>query len=495
MSKMLQMEELLLRSRRMPWAVWAIALAVLALAIVLTARPVREGIREQMIEREGEVLQAVLAARLEAVLEDGIEEDPEDPATQLAVLLSISRLEGVLGIRLFDPDGWFVDSFPPTLKEKDVPAAELESLRSLRAVSRYLARGQLADQFYLEAPLGEPSGPEVALLAIYVPLYRASVDRLLGVAEFVVDGAAMTADLARLEERMLVQGLAIFLVGGLLLTLALGWAFRRMHRLHRQLADRTDSLLRANAELSLAARTAALGAITSHLVHGLRSPLAGLQNLVANGARDRAAPAPEDWAQAAASMRRMQNLINEVVQVLREHPVADQYQVSFEELGQLVSARVAAVALRTGVRLEVRCRATGLLENRAANLVLLILANLLENALQATPAGKRVELAILAQGGRTVCRVRDEGTGMPDAAHAKLFSPVVSTKEGGSGLGLAISRQLAQHLGARLELAETGRAGCVFELTIPVACAYPSGSAAGEGSDPELAGGMNKSCA
>lgn len=84
---------------------------------------------------------------------------------------------------------------------------------------------------------------------------------------------------------------------------------------------------------------------------------------------------------------------------------------------------------------------------------------------------------------------------MPDAARAKLFSPVVSTKEGGSGLGLAISRQLAQHLGARLELAETGRAGCVFELTIPVACAYPSGSAAGEVSDPELAGGMNKSCA
>jgi signal transduction histidine kinase len=494
-SKMLQMEDLLLRSRRMPWAVWLIALVVLALAIVLTGRPVREGIREQMIQREGEVLQAVLAARFEAVLQDGMEDDPGDPATQLAVLLVISRLEGVLGIRLFDAEGRFVDSFPPTLKEQDVTEPELGLLRSLRSVSRYLARARLADQFYTQVSPDQSPASDVALLSIYVPLYTSSVDRLLGVAEFVVDGAAMTADLASLDDRMLVQGLAILLVAGLLLTLALGWAFRRLHRLHRQLAERTDSLLRANAELALAARTAALGAITSHLVHGLRSPLAGLQNLVTSGARDRTVPAPEDWAQAAASMRRMQNLINEVLQVLREHPVADQYQVSFEELGQLVSARVAAVALGTGVRLEVRCRATGLLENRAANLVMLVLANLLENALQASSPGKRVELVILNQGGATVCRVRDQGTGIPDGVRDKVFSPVVSIKEGGSGLGLAISRQLAQHLGARLELVETSPTGSLFELTIPAACAERSDSASAEESTCDLVGRLNKSCA
>jgi len=470
-------------------------LVVLALAIVWTARPVRAGIRDQMIQREGEILQAVLAAQLEAVSQEGLEEDPADPATQLAVLLSIRQLKGVLGIRLFDADGRFVDSFPPTLKERHVPPADLESLQALQSISRYFAAVRLEEQFYVEQGPETESVPAVALLTIHVPLHTAEATGPCGVAEFVLDGVAMTADLASLDQQMLLQELAIFLVGSVLLTLALGWAFRRLHRLHGQLAERTDSLLRANAELALAARTAALGAITSHLVHGLRSPLAGLQNLVANGARDRAVPAPEDWAQAAASMRRMQNLINEVLQVLREHPVGDQYQVSFEELGQLVSARVAAVVLGTGVRLEVSCRATGLLENRAANLVMLILATLLENALQASPPGRRVELAIQEQEGQTVCRVRDEGAGVAASVRSSLFNPVVSTKEGGSGLGLAIARQLAQHLGARLELVETGKTGSVFELAIPDACVYASDSGSGEAPNRELAAQRSHRCA
>jgi signal transduction histidine kinase len=492
---MLQMEELLLRSRRLPWAVWGMVLVVLALAIVWTARPVRAGIREQMIQREGEILQAVLAAQLEAVSQEGLEEDPADPATQLAVLLSIRRLQGVLGIRLFDAEGRFVDSFPPTLKERDVPPADLEALNALRSVSRYFAAARLEEHFYAEQSSDTESVPAVALLTIHVPLHTAEAGIPSGLAEFVVDGVAMTADLARLDQQMLLQELAIFLVGGVLLTLALGWAFRRLHRLHGQLVERTESLLRANAELALAARTAALGAITSHLVHGLRSPLAGLQNLVASGAGDRAAPAPEDWAQAAASMRRMQNLINEVLQVLREHQVGDQYQVSFEELGQLVSARVAAVILGTGVRLEVRCRATGLLDNRAANLVMLILATLLENALQASPPGRRVELEIQEQDGQAVCRVRDEGTGIATSVRSNLFNPVVSTKEGGSGLGLAIARQLAQHLGARLELTETGKTGSVFELAIPDACICASDAGSGEAVNRELAAHTNHRCA
>jgi signal transduction histidine kinase len=94
--------------------------------------------------------------------------------------------------------------------------------------------------------------------------------------------------------------------------------------------------------------------------------------------------------------------------------------------------------------------------------------------MQATPAGKRVELTFSDQNRQTVCRVRDEGRGIPDAMRTRLFNPVVSGKEGGSGLGLAISRQLALHLGGRLELVETGAGGSVFELSIPVAPEAPA---------------------
>ena len=50
---------------------------------------------------------------------------------------------------------------------------------------------------------------------------------------------------------------------------------------------------------------------------------------------------------------------------------------------------------------------------------------------------------------------------------AHLFAPCKSSKEGGSGIGLAISKQLANHLGANLELKSNSPEGCVFVLRVP----------------------------
>jgi two-component system nitrogen regulation sensor histidine kinase GlnL len=64
--------------------------------------------------------------------------------------------------------------------------------------------------------------------------------------------------------------------------------------------------------------------------------------------------------------------------------------------------------------------------------------------------------------------MRDEGPGIPPELAATLFAPCKSSKEGGSGIGLAISQQLANHLGAGLELARNSPHGCVFVLTVPL---------------------------
>jgi signal transduction histidine kinase len=45
--------------------------------------------------------------------------------------------------------------------------------------------------------------------------------------------------------------------------------------------------------------------------------------------------------------------------------------------------------------------------------------------------------------------------------------PCTSAKKGGGGIGLAISKQLAQSLGAKLELTGTSSSGCNFRLILP----------------------------
>ena len=256
-----------------------------------------------------------------------------------------------------------------------------------------------------------------------------------------------------------------FLAAGLVLVAAIAWSFRRLNHAHRLLAERTESLLTANQELALAAKTSAVGAVTSHLIHGLRNPLAGLQNFVAGLGANLADHPDADLQQAIAATRRMQTMINEVVGVLREEEGAGQYEIPVTELVEMISGRVQALCRERGVELVTSLQAEAILPNRAANLVALILANLVQNAVEATPRGKVVRLSLTQVGENLLAELRDQGCGFP--ADRSVFAPCQSGKEGGSGIGLAISKQLANHLGAGLELSLNSPAGCVFVLSLP----------------------------
>ena len=114
-----------------------------------------------------------------------------------------------------------------------------------------------------------------------------------------------------------------------------------------------------------------------------------------------------------------------------------------------------------------RATACGVFPNRVANLVALILVNLVQNAVEATPRGMSVHLLFRRDADSIVAEVREEGPGFPETR--PVFAPCQSTKEGGSGIGLAISKQLANHLGAGLELRESSPQGSVFILTLGTA--------------------------
>jgi signal transduction histidine kinase len=108
-------------------------------------------------------------------------------------------------------------------------------------------------------------------------------------------------------------------------------------------------------------------------------------------------------------------------------------------------------------------------------------ANLVRNAIEATPAGGRVQVHLaplepraLAEAyptfGRAVARltVRDEGGGIPPRLRGRLFNPYVSTKARGSGLGLAIARDIIESHGGMLRCEEGAGPGAVFHVDLPL---------------------------
>ena len=90
------------------------------------------------------------------------------------------------------------------------------------------------------------------------------------------------------------------------------------------------------------------------------------------------------------------------------------------------------------------------------------LANLLDNAIEASPAGAQVDWVVYPRATTVELGVADRGPGLPSNAG----QPGFSTKPQGSGFGLAVSRTLAEQLGGELVLRarEGGGAEVVLRL-------------------------------
>jgi signal transduction histidine kinase len=473
MQKNRRTDESMQRSRWLLALAIGVALAVLAGVVVFTTLQVRQRIREQITARNGEVLYAVAVANYTEDMETGSAGADTVPGDPLGVVLRSAELRGalgVLGVRLFDAEGQFIASFPPYVTESELTSEQLTRLKQLRPISLFHRNAQMATLFYPDetAPTGT-----VPLLDVLVPLHAKDAPPT-SFAQFLVEGHNIAADLVRLDHSLEWQAAIAFCTGGTILSVAFLWAFKRLGRANQLLCERTENLLKANQELALAAKTSALGTVAAHLIHGLKNPLAGLQNFVVSRG---AAPdnAEEfDWQQAAASTRRMQTMINQVVGVLREEQGGARYDVTLSELEQIVRSRVQPLAVQKGVSFTSLIQTKGALPNRVANLAALILVNLVENALQATDSQKTVTLTVNRQAARIVFEVRDEGTGFP--SDTTLFVPCRTSKEGGTGIGLALCKQLANHLGAELELARSTSSGCVFALILPDPAGLPGGN-------------------
>ncbi|HEY9173105.1 MAG TPA: sensor histidine kinase [Verrucomicrobiae bacterium] len=440
------------------------ALAILAGMAAAGAIHLRRHLREHLVQRDGEILYAVALARQYANgAGEALSKRMGNPADQLALALDISQLrEDTLAVRLFDVEGRFVTAFPPNVIETNLNQELLPSLQRLQPVSVFHEHARLTHYFWLDPTQTTNTKPSM-LLEVNIPLHAKNDSRLLGAAQLLLDGHALAREYATVDEHLWWLALVFYVVGATLLAAVLIWAYRRLRRAHALVEERTARLIRANHELALAAKTNAVGAVTAHLIHGLSNPLANLQDLITTHS---GRTAESDWQDAAAATRRMQQLVQEVVRVLGETRAGDQYELTLAELVDVLNGKLHPAVRDNGVNLLTEVSAAGKLSNHHANLILLVLENLIHNALKVTPRAGWVRVRFTAENGHVRCEVADRGPGIAPEVLPRLFTPCRST-QGGSGLGLAISQQLAQQLDAKIELQANTSQGCVFALTLP----------------------------
>ena len=102
-----------------------------------------------------------------------------------------------------------------------------------------------------------------------------------------------------------------------------------------------------------------------------------------------------------------------------------------------------------------------------------VLRNLIENAVNYSAAGGRVELESRADGDRALLSVGDYGPGLPETDLGRVFERFYRVDKsrtrdpGGTGLGLSIVRHLVELHGGKVSAANRPEGGAVFTISLP----------------------------
>ncbi|NOZ79310.1 MAG: HAMP domain-containing histidine kinase [Acidobacteria bacterium] len=148
-------------------------------------------------------------------------------------------------------------------------------------------------------------------------------------------------------------------------------------------------------------------------------------------------------------------------------------RVEITPIIESLTAELAAIAARRGVRLSAGC-APGLPAVRGdGGRIAQILRNLLDNALKYTPAPGLIVIRARQEGDGIVIDVEDTGIGIPTSLIDRVFDPFFRAPKpsgflrDGSGLGLTISRRIVGALGGKLVAISRPEGGSIFRLTLP----------------------------
>jgi signal transduction histidine kinase len=204
--------------------------------------------------------------------------------------------------------------------------------------------------------------------------------------------------------------------------------------------------------------------------HEFKTPIAGIRGaleLLADHGETMSGEERERFiANAMADADRLSHLLQRLLAQAR----ADM-AVAAEGARTPLGEPVAAVAdAHRGPTLEIEVDVSGALPPVAAppELIEAVLDTLVENSQQA--GAGRVRIAAEQAGARVNLRVSDDGVGVPQGQHERIFEPFHTSRraQGGSGLGLSIARSLLASVDATI-ISRPAERGGLFEIKIPLA--------------------------
>lgn len=242
----------------------------------------------------------------------------------------------------------------------------------------------------------------------------------------------------------------------------------------RELGELADVLNSTFARLDAA--FARQQQFTADAAHELRTPLAVILSETQTALRRERAP--EEYRdsiraceEAAQHMRRLSESLLALARLDAGNAPGEREPVDLALVARECLDRLQALADGRGVRLQADLRPATL--PGQVDQLGRVFANLLENAVDHTPAGGTVRISTSAENGQIVAAVADTGVGIPPEALPHVFDRFYqvaqsrSGREGHFGIGLALCKAIVEAHGGRIEAASELNAGTTMTLRWP----------------------------
>lgn len=243
---------------------------------------------------------------------------------------------------------------------------------------------------------------------------------------------------------------------------------RTLRDIFKNFAATIENERKMAKNMAYQSRLAAIGQMSSHIAHDMRSPISVLETYVKNENNINESEEKEFKSAAVRSVKKLLHMADDLV----DYAKATKVERSVINLKKLLDDSVISEARNklSGNNIGVRCEIDGnIYTNVDAYKMGRVLINLVNNSMQAISHDHgEIAISTKAEDGALVIEVVDNGKGIEKEYLPHIFDSFFTVgKIKGSGLGLAYCKQVVEAHGGTIGVQSEIGKGTTFTIRIP----------------------------
>jgi signal transduction histidine kinase len=239
----------------------------------------------------------------------------------------------------------------------------------------------------------------------------------------------------------------------------------------------TESVRRIGDEIEMSRRLSASGRLTRGVAHEVKNPINAIVlhlQLLRNKLAQQEPDTRRHLDIIDTEIRRLDRVVQTLVDFTRPRDLRLE-EIDLRRLMEDVAQLAAPDAEQHGVTIVRHMPERRLPIKVDIDLMKQALLNVVINGIQAMPQGGLLTISARRENNAVVAEIRDEGAGIPQDVHDKIFELYFTTKKDGSGIGLAQTYQILQWHYGSVDFESNDGTGTVFRFHIPAGAALETG--------------------